>query len=67
MDKDKAVWCRKFSELLLASGKWQDVGVVVWLAQVVYPSVCMLSPEQAVWVLKDICDSQGEGETPFQP
>lgn len=54
MDKAKADWCRQFSELLLASGKWKDIETTVWLAYATYPNAQQLTPAQAAWALADI-------------
>jgi hypothetical protein len=50
VDKIKAEWCRRFAQLLLASGV-TDIGAAVALANATYPSASTLSPEEAVWLL----------------
>ncbi len=50
MEKAKARWCRRFTELLLAAGG-RDIQAAVELAIAAYPSASGLRPEEAAWML----------------
>ena len=53
MEVHEAQWCRRFAELLLSTGAI-EVGLAVQIAHATYQGASLVSPEEALWLLRAV-------------